>query len=205
MPAETAPTVLAPPLLACESLVSAFNRDTSLRGPTAKCIYHHIDDFFFFFFCCRPPMSGECHHFVFPTGSVPVSPSAALFRTFKEWALLPTQPPNLAPTSATRGEAFSLSVGRWVGEWGGEGGGGFGGREASVFAVHFLAVASRWRGFHRGDYVTPNITLPIPPTLCSTDPSSVSLMLPLMRGLPARTSFHFTEGENICWRFNKRV
>lgn len=81
-------------------------------------------------------MSGECHHFVFPTGSVPVSPSAALFRTFKEWALLPTQPPNLAPTSATRGEAISLSVGRWVGEWGA--GGLEGGRRPSLLCTFWL-------------------------------------------------------------------
>lgn len=108
-------------------------------------------------------MSGEWHHFVFPTGCVPVWPSAALFRTFKEQALLP---PNL----------YTASERKLLASWGG------------VFLC--CAVELRPAGgevFTRGDYVTTPIhPLLFPPTFPATDPFSVSLMLPLMRGLPAK-------------------
>lgn len=49
-------------------------------------------------------------------------------------------------------------------------------------------LASRWRSFH-GLLLLPSCSHPCP--------SSASLMLPLIRGISAQTSFHSTEGEHM--------
>lgn len=54
-----------------------------------------------------------------------------------------------------------------------------------------LGLASRWRSFHG---LLPSSSPSPMPHSC---PSSVCLMLPLMRELPAQTSFHSTEGEHM--------
>lgn len=60
-----------------------------------------------------------------------------------------------------------------------------------VLVVWCLLFTSRWRSFHG---LLPPLTQVCCPHPC---PSSVCLMLSLMRGVPAQTSFHSTEGEHM--------